>query len=104
MHNNTISCDNYCKIMLIAQGGLNLQQTAAANSELQASLSIDAVSGGDLARFETGLRSMAEQLSQIEDRVSEMHRVSHACNHRLIYDATVHVHNKRAYTIIIIMV
>ena len=54
--------------------GQALQQNAAADSASQTSLSIDAV----LARIETRLRSLEEQLSQIENKVSNLHMVSRA--------------------------
>ena len=57
------------------------QQTApsvAANS--QPPISIEAMSrrSGGVARIETGLRSMAEQLSQIEEGISNLHTVSYS--------------------------
>ena len=54
--------------------GQALQQNAAADSTSQTSLSIDAV----LARIETKLRSLKEQLNQIENKVSNLHMVSRA--------------------------
>ena len=57
---------------------LDLQQNAtglAENSQASQMISIDATSGG-VARFETGLRSMGEQLSQIEG-LYNMHTVSY---------------------------
>ena len=52
--------------------GQALQRNAAADSTSQTSLSIDAV----LARIETRLMSLEEQLSQIENKVSNLHMVS----------------------------
>ena len=60
---------------------LDLQQNVtglqlAANSQAsQTVISIDATSGS-VARFETGLWSMGEQLNQIEEGMHNMHTVN----------------------------
>ena len=53
--------------------------SVAANSQPPIS-PIEAMSrrSGGVARIETGLRSMAEQLSQIEEGISNLHTVSYS--------------------------
>ena len=63
-------------LYLVAQArGQALQQNVAADSTSQTSLSIDAV----LARIETRLMSLEEQLNQIENKVSNLHNVMVSC-------------------------
>lgn len=98
VHSNYGNC---CKnSVYVAQGGQVLQQNAAADSTSQASFSIDAV----LARIETRLRSLAEQLSEIEDRVSNLHMVSHAVHSYNACTITIkHMSNLNLRRLIIII-
>ena len=67
---------------------LDLQQNATvtgltANSQASQMILIDATSGG-VARIETRLRSVGEQLSQIEEGMHNMHTVSVIRLHELL--------------------
>ena len=65
---------------------LDLQQNATgltANSRASQMILIDATSGG-VARIETRLRSVGEQLSQIEEGMHNMHTVSVIRLHELL--------------------